>query len=95
MLGFPVLHCLQEFAQTHVHQGDDAIQPSPPLLPSSPPASNLDGLSFPPPGDLPHPGIKHVSLMSPALAGRFLTSSTIWEALTHLVETMLILVGNN
>ena len=29
-----------------------------------------------------HPGIKPVSLMSPALAGRFLTSSTSWEALT-------------
>ena len=30
------------------------------------------GLSFPPPGDLPNPGIKPASLMSPALAGRFL-----------------------
>ena len=27
------------------------------------------GLPFPPPGDLPHPGIKSVSLESPALAG--------------------------
>ena len=25
---FPVLHCLLEFAQTHVHRGDDAIQRS-------------------------------------------------------------------
>ena len=38
--GFPVLHCLPEFAQTHVHWVDDAIQPSHPL--SSPsPAFNL------------------------------------------------------
>ena len=29
--GFPVLHHLQEFAQTHVHQVGDVIQPSHPL----------------------------------------------------------------
>ena len=40
------------------------------------------GLPFPPPGDLPHPGIEPVSLMSPALAGRFFTTSTTWEAHT-------------
>ena len=32
------------------------------------------GLPHPPPGDLPHPGIKPVSLMSPALVGRFFTT---------------------
>ena len=31
--GFPVLHCLPEFAQTHVHCVDDSIQPSHPLSP--------------------------------------------------------------
>ena len=36
---------------------------------------------FPPPGDFPNPGIKHVSLMSPALAGRLFTISATWEAL--------------
>ena len=30
--GFPALHYLPEFAQTHVHWVDDAIQPSHPLL---------------------------------------------------------------
>ena len=30
--GFPVLHHLLEFAQTHVHRVGDAIQPSHPLL---------------------------------------------------------------
>ena len=39
--GFPVLHYLPEFAQTHVHWVSDAIQPSHPLLPPSPPALNL------------------------------------------------------
>ena len=34
-LGFPVLHYLLEFTQTHVHWVDDAIQPSHPLLPPS------------------------------------------------------------
>ena len=41
MLGFPVLHHLSEFAQTHVHWVDGAIQPSHPLLPPSPPALHL------------------------------------------------------
>ena len=36
--GFPVHHYLWEFAQTPLHRVKDAIQPSPPLLPSSPPA---------------------------------------------------------
>ena len=35
MLGFPVLHYLPEFAQTHVHLVSDAIQPTHPLLPTS------------------------------------------------------------
>ena len=39
--GFPVLHCLSEFAQTHVHWVGNAIQPSHPLLSPSPPAFNL------------------------------------------------------
>ena len=37
------------------------------------------GLSHPPPGDLPDPGVKPVSLMSPALAGRFFTTGATWE----------------
>ena len=36
MPGFPVLHHLLEFAQTHVHWVSDAIQPSHPLLSPSP-----------------------------------------------------------
>jgi len=44
-------------------------------------------LPFPPPGDLPDPGIKPTSLMSPALAGRFFTASITWEGLaTNLGE---------
>ena len=38
MPGLPVLHCLLEFAQTHIHWNSDAIQPSHPLSSPSPPA---------------------------------------------------------
>ena len=41
--GFPVLHYLPEFAQTHVHWGDDVIQP---LHPLSPPSPSLIALSI-------------------------------------------------
>ena len=39
--GFPVLHYLPMFAQTHVHWVSDATQPSDPLSLPSPPALNL------------------------------------------------------
>ena len=41
MTGFPVLHYLLLFAQTHVHGVGDAIQPSHPRSPPSPPALSL------------------------------------------------------
>ena len=41
ILNSSVLHCLPEFAQTHVRWVGDAIQPSHPLLPPSPPTFNL------------------------------------------------------
>ena len=47
--GFPVLHYLLEFAQTHVHWANDAIQPSHP--PSSLSPSCLQ--SFPATGSFP------------------------------------------
>ena len=37
------------------------------------------GLPCPPPGDLPDPGIKPKSLTSPAMAGRFFSTSATWE----------------
>ena len=39
--GFPVLHHLPDFSQTHVHGLDDAIQSFHPLSPPFPPAFNL------------------------------------------------------
>ena len=41
MPGFPVLHHLPEFAQTHIHWIGEAIQPSHLLSPSSPPPLKL------------------------------------------------------
>ena len=38
---FSVHHQLPELAQTHVHRGGEAIQPSHPLLSPSPPALSL------------------------------------------------------
>ena len=38
------------------------------------------GLPCPPSGDLPNPGIAPTSLISPALAGRFFTTSATGEA---------------
>ena len=40
------------------------------------------GLPRPPPGDLPGPGFEPVSVMSPALAGGFFTTSATWDCLT-------------
>ena len=37
-------------------------------------------LPCPPPGDLPNPGTEPTSIMSPALAGEFFTTSASWEA---------------
>ena len=39
----------------------------------------------PTPGDLPNPGVEPRSLMFPALAGRFFTTSATWEAQVSLL----------
>ena len=43
-------------------------------------------LLWPSLGDLPNPGIKPTSLMSPALAGGFFTTSATWEAQCDLTS---------
>ena len=47
------------------------------------------GLTCPPLEELPYPGIELMSLMSPALAGGFFTTSATWEVL----EIMLYLLN--
>ena len=46
------------------------------------------GLPFSFSGYLPDPGIKPVSLVLLALAGRFFTTSTTWEALDYWGEAL-------
>ena len=41
----------------------------------------LEWVAMPSSGDLPDPGIKPVSLMSPVLSGGFFTTSTTWKVL--------------
>ena len=48
------------------------------------------GLLFPPPGDLPNTGIEPLSLVSPALAGGFFTTSATWEAQLLLLTPIII-----
>ena len=51
-------------------------------------------LPFPPPGDLPDPGIKSSSLMSPSLAGGFFTISATWEALLRMAKIITIFLNS-
>ena len=52
----------------------------PPLSMRLPRQEYWSGLAFPPPGYFPDPGIEPASPTSPALEGRFFTTSTTWEA---------------
>ena len=47
------------------------------------------GLLWPPARDILNPGIEPTSLMSPALAGRFFTTSITWEALNNTYQLLI------
>ena len=54
------------------------------------------GLPFPPSGNLPESGVEPVSLTSPALAGRFFTTSVTWEVSCHvLLQGIFLTQGSN
>ena len=53
------------------------------------PRQYWNGLPFPPPGDLPDPGIKSMSLTSPALACRFFATRAIKEGQSILINHVL------
>ena len=44
------------------------------------------GLPFPPPGDLPDPGIQSWALEFTALAGGFVTISTTWDSESEVAQ---------
>ena len=52
-------------------------------------------LPCPPPGALPDPGIELASLMSPALAGAFFTTSATWKAQDHHTSSLICLTQVN
>ena len=76
--------------------GATSLQSCPILLDRmdcSPPGSSVlvwsrqeywSSLQSPPSRDLPNPGVKPTSLLSPASAGRFFTTSTTWGAQVYL-----------
>ena len=45
------------------------------------------GLLYPPPGDLSDPEIELASLMSPALAAEFFTTSAWWAAVRRVAQS--------
>ena len=47
-----------------------------------------NGLPFPTPWDLPNSGIESASLVSPAMAGRFFTTSVTWEAWSKFTRSL-------
>ena len=63
----------------------------------SPPGFSVHGvlqaklleMPFPPPRDLPDPGIEPVSLGCPALAEGFFTTSATWEAPTNKIPYLM------
>ena len=87
-----VQYCTKEFAldpKGHVYVLAKSLQSCPTVcnpMYCSPLSKGLSrqeywsGLPCPPPGNLPDPGVELASLMSPALVGRFFTTSTTWEA---------------
>ena len=72
-LMYYLLSCVQLFASpwTVAHQA--------PLSMEFSRQEYWNGLSCPPPGDLPNPGIKPTSLTSPVLVEGFFTTSATWD----------------
>ena len=62
--------------------GPYGLSPTRLLYPWDSPGKNtgVGCLPSPTPGEMPDPGIEPASLMSPALAGRFFTTSATWKA---------------
>ena len=88
--GFPVFHHLLEISQTHVHWDGEAIQPSHPLWPPSPPAFNLSMRVFSSRSALHIRWLKYWSFsISPSNEYSGLTSFRIdWFDLLDVQETL-------
>ena len=91
MPGFPVLHHLPEFAQTHVHRIGDAIQPSHPLSSPSPPAFNLSQHQ----GLFQWVGSSHQSLGASVSESSLYKESFLFRAKTVTISTSNILLTSH
>ena len=81
------MYVLSHFSRVQLFVTPWTVARQAPLSMGFPRQEYWSGLLFPPPGDLPDPGIEPSSLMSPALAGRFFTTSATWEALRATINT--------
>ena len=89
LCNFSVCVCVCTHARTHALSGLSCVRLFAPLwtVAHQAPLSKgfsrqkyWSGSSCPPPGDLPGPGVESMSLVSPALAGRFSTTSATRDA---------------
>ena len=85
---FPVLCVLSRFSHVRLFETLWAVSQQAPLAMGSFRQEYWSGLPFPSSGDLLDPGIEPMSLKSPALAGGFFSTSTIWEALISLISSV-------
>ena len=67
-----LIMCAQSLSHVRLFEAPHQV----PLPTEFPRQEYWSGLPFPSPGDLSDPGIKPMSLKSPALVGRFFTTST-------------------
>ena len=77
-----ITHMLSCFSHVQLFATLWTIARQVPLSMGLPRPEYRSGSPCPPPGDLSDPGIEPESQMSPALAGRFFTTITTWEAHT-------------
>ena len=77
-----ITHVLSCFSRVRLFATLWAIAQKVPLSMGLTRSEYWSGLPCPHPGALPDPGIEPVSQMFPALAGRFFTTITTWEAHT-------------
>ena len=79
----PCAHVLSGFRWVQLFATLRTVAGQAPLSMGFPREEYWSEWSLPPPGDLPDPNIEPASPMSPALAGRFFTTSATWEACCH------------
>ena len=79
-----VLCSVSQLCPTLCNNPLDCSPPGSSVHRDSPSQNNWSGLPFPPPGDLPDPGIEPSSPLSPALAGRFFSTEPWGKPPTYL-----------